>query len=849
MTNRISLNSFILGAALLSFSACSDDDGPTNGSDGINALLDIVTISAGDICSDGGYSVNSGADINGNGILDADEVTSTATTCNGESGTEGSDGNDGSDAALSLVKQTELPAGDENCPGSGVRVDVGVDNGDGGGTANDGILQEGEVDDFAFVCNGANFVEAKPVTPPEGPAGAFTMIMNGGDGSDGEGGAGGYVKTEITSGTMGGHNKIFSTGVADASFEMPATVDIYLGDHPLVVSSELIVKSYDDDSTVDAGEVHMHTGGQTGIYMRDATNTFDVEVTGLKIENGATLTLMPNNSAHTSAKIYLENDFHNAGTLRTSLVEGTNNRASCDIQMDTYYGEVGSVIDLSGLDGDASVDGGNGGTLTLSAQDEDINTDYDGGLIVNYSTVDITGGDGAKGGAGGDVKLESFLTLYNAGDIDASGGVGLSARGGTAGVLDIYGMHGHCYNSARLKADGGAGLTGGGAGNEIYLWVNGAGDIRNSGEISGNGGDVDDACTVSCSAGNAADLEFYSEGGDIINHATLTLRGGATKMGLGGVGGDFKIKSATEWAQSAVGDIFFSGNIDLSGGSGVEGSAGGGLSATLYGGVVPQQQEIIFLGYTDIYANGGNGENYGGDGGYLEMLNEDASPDYGENGPGGGNINYANFHANGGTAVTDDGGNGGYFKMDGDDRYGALTDGLVALNYGALNINGGDGVAGGGMGGWVYMWGYNRAENHGAIMAASGDASDDGITAGSCDDGVRIYSDLGPAINTGNIDTSGGLASGAASIGGNGGIFELVGHFASNSGAISVKGGNSSDAEGVGGDADNIFIYGVLEGSTNTGTFNVDGGTATTLGAHGEVVIDGMNMTDSWYTE
>jgi len=57
----------------------------------------------------------------------------------------------------------------------GTRIDVGLDNGDGSDTANDGILGPDEIDDTFYSCNGAD----GNVGPqgPQGPAGA--------DGADG----------------------------------------------------------------------------------------------------------------------------------------------------------------------------------------------------------------------------------------------------------------------------------------------------------------------------------------------------------------------------------------------------------------------------------------------------------------------------------------------------------------------------------------------------------------------------------------------------------------------------------------------------------------------------------------
>ncbi|MEO8919102.1 MAG: DUF1554 domain-containing protein [Polyangiaceae bacterium] len=48
---------------------------------------------------------------------------------------------------------TAEPVG-SNCGAGGVKIQVGLDNGDGEGTANDGTLQPDEVDQTSYVCNG-----------------------------------------------------------------------------------------------------------------------------------------------------------------------------------------------------------------------------------------------------------------------------------------------------------------------------------------------------------------------------------------------------------------------------------------------------------------------------------------------------------------------------------------------------------------------------------------------------------------------------------------------------------------------------------------------------------------------
>ena len=48
-----------------------------------------------------------------------------------------------------------LESGDTDCPYGGTRIDTGLDNGDGGETADDGVLGAGEVDSSTAVCAGA----------------------------------------------------------------------------------------------------------------------------------------------------------------------------------------------------------------------------------------------------------------------------------------------------------------------------------------------------------------------------------------------------------------------------------------------------------------------------------------------------------------------------------------------------------------------------------------------------------------------------------------------------------------------------------------------------------------------
>jgi hypothetical protein len=116
-----------------------------------------TTESPGGNCAAGGKKVDSGLD-NGdgggtarNGILETGEIDATTYVCNGLDGAAGAAGTNG---FSSLIKTTAESPG-ANCAAGGRKVESGLDNGDGGGTANNGVLEAGEVDATTYVCDGA----------------------------------------------------------------------------------------------------------------------------------------------------------------------------------------------------------------------------------------------------------------------------------------------------------------------------------------------------------------------------------------------------------------------------------------------------------------------------------------------------------------------------------------------------------------------------------------------------------------------------------------------------------------------------------------------------------------------
>ncbi|MDP5197958.1 hypothetical protein [Flavobacterium sp. DG2-3] len=108
-----------------------------NGVDGKNTLTAVVKEPAGASCENGGIKINSGLDLNRNGILEESEITSTAYVCNGV------DGNS------SLTRTTNENSGG-NCGNGGLKVEYGLD------VNNDGVLNDNEVKYTTYVCNGLN---------------------------------------------------------------------------------------------------------------------------------------------------------------------------------------------------------------------------------------------------------------------------------------------------------------------------------------------------------------------------------------------------------------------------------------------------------------------------------------------------------------------------------------------------------------------------------------------------------------------------------------------------------------------------------------------------------------------
>lgn len=116
--------------------ACSSPD--TAPRELVADVLDATTAE----CPNGGRRIVFGYDDDGDGALDAAEITDTAVVC------DGAPGADGTSPLVWRIATADEPPG-EACPHGGLRVSTGVDTND------DGNLDDEEATDVRFVCSGA----------------------------------------------------------------------------------------------------------------------------------------------------------------------------------------------------------------------------------------------------------------------------------------------------------------------------------------------------------------------------------------------------------------------------------------------------------------------------------------------------------------------------------------------------------------------------------------------------------------------------------------------------------------------------------------------------------------------
>ena len=813
-----------------------------NGAVTISSLVATTTLPIGDAnCPNGGTEIDTGLDngagggIAGDDILQAGEITSTQFVCNGSS------------AVNSLVSETTLAIGDTNCANGGVEIDSGLDNGAGGGTAGDGILQAGEITSTQYVCNASDgngpALYVGSMTPPDGPAGAFTINTSGGDGITDRGGNGGLLSMQIENGTLGGHIKIFNTGVAYTNFAIP-DVEFVPGAVPFVVTTDTTLATYADVPTgVNSTDAFFEVVGDFSLYANlDGTAT---PVTSIDIEANATLTFANNLNGSNDLTIVgltISNDIRNAGTVTTSVLSDGKSASSLNLNVNNYIGTESSSILLAGADSDDTV-GGNGAAL---------NIDYTA-VFVNAGNINTSGGAGPGGGNGGSIEVNAnnnALAMFNTGTLDSHGGDGSTGAGGNGGGVQLEGQYGAVNNSGDLIANGGSGVTAGGIGTYIELDANNTGSVINAGTLYVNGG----SCSgVGCTAGIAGGGGLYvNGGGDLLNSGDVYEFGGDAPHGTAGDGQSFDFEnndgdSANDGNTAlATGSIRCSGSIDTHGGSGATPGSGAQITFDLRASNNPLGQEIELLGYTNLILKGGSSAatsgitGIGGTGGSITMRQSRSATSPGDNqsnyGPAGAVINYANILAQGGRGGFS-GGDGGTVLLT-TQRDTNFSDSFeLAINFGTVDVDGGAGPREGGSAGTVEFDGIEGVQNNNTINADGGQGT--GIKgSGGNASSIQFTSDEGAVQNTGELTAIGGVSAG--SDGGTGGSINMFGFSVSNSGALTCDGGDAVTSPGDGGSI--ALFSSVFAPTANTGALSAAGGTGDPEGLAGSIQIDGSTI-------
>ncbi|MBT6432613.1 MAG: hypothetical protein HOK28_05940 [Deltaproteobacteria bacterium] len=148
-------NTVLIMSILLLSSGCGENDSESpegNTSTMVNQLALEDCSEFG--CPNGCVQIDYGMDENANGALDASEIDGTEYICHGsngetgetgETGEQGETGIDGADAYQVLIDSEKYFVAMYGCVQGYQETNIGLDDGFGGGVADDGILQETEI--------------------------------------------------------------------------------------------------------------------------------------------------------------------------------------------------------------------------------------------------------------------------------------------------------------------------------------------------------------------------------------------------------------------------------------------------------------------------------------------------------------------------------------------------------------------------------------------------------------------------------------------------------------------------------------------------------------------------------
>jgi Carboxypeptidase regulatory-like domain len=603
---------------------------------------------------------------------------------------------------------------------------------------------------LGYLFNPAN--RSVTITAANFTGGNFTVSVNpvlafranGGTGTAGTGGYGGEFYAESY-----GSIKVLKSGTVDASFTAPTIPNP--GAQAFTVNSDTLVPDTDDTP----GALCQVSGGDGSLYIGDGDGTCgdssDAKVTDLTVAAGVTLTLVDESSGLGS--LLLANNLVVNGTIATDLTKDSG-----------LYIEA-SLIDVEGtgkITASATAADFPGGEIDLgSYPNSTTNT------IINRGTIEAKG-DGS--GPGGYIYFEPNDVVVNYGTIDVSGGAG----GGSGGEFDVYVDHGNFYSSGTVRMNGGNGTDGGdteavsGYWNGYSCWIEtacidnaaGSGDIIISGTWEAKGGDG-----TSGNGGGGGNMVFETDGiGAVTLNASMSVEGGngAGAGSMGGAAGQIDFASLLDpygsgsYTDPTPGKISIAGNYDFRGGDGAQdGGNGGYLAINCENGVNASGvgSDVEFVGFSVITLNGGEGGQSGGPASdnAFELYTLSLDPNFAKS-----ITNEADVQARGGNATLSGatGGMGGHVDWEAGPPADAST---VLSNTGDVDVSGGRGDSGGDAG--EIDMGAQHIDNSGSLTADGADG-----TSGNGGNGgyiVLTSDDATPTTNTGTLSVAGGSPGGS----------------------------------------------------------------------------------------
>jgi hypothetical protein len=521
--------------------------------------------------------------------------------------------------------------------------------------------------------------------------------------------------------------------------------------------------------------------------------------TGLRVAAGATLTLLPDEDTDADGVpdrvgLGFDGGVLIEGTVQLGRVGGGRGAAGWDGAVGAMAIRPGGRLLAPGLDGDLAIDGGRGGTISLSVA----------GACSVEGLVDTRGGRGRSGGAGGNMEfVVSNGDIMVSGTSDSSGGEGLAGPGGAAGDNEIWGVWashgtGDYWLTGAVVARGGQGTAGGGAGGWIYASGCETGEAFVSGLIDTSGGDA----TVDGPGGDAGEHEVDADQGRALSGGRHLARGGrGAGSGAGGdgawVGFYAQMRSTTAGMDNP---LVVKVDLDLRGGDGATGGIAGQLQLETGANTAGSNPLTLIAASADL--TGGVGATAGGRGGSAAIFGlrgEDAAATW--------RIGAVRLglpiDLRGGAASAGTGGDGGALDV-------STSTSAVAAE---LDVPSAD-----------------RLVLVSAPVTATGGAGVDGGAGGE----ISGFEHLAVSV-TAALEASGGAATTGA--GGAGGQVRLACDGVVTAGAAMADGGAS--AAGTGGAGGALVLESRGGATVRRGVASVRGGAGPTPGLDGQVTLDG----------